>query len=174
MKLSTRILTLAMLMMSFASAMYANSINCSLTPSSSSCAPTVSITVQIGDGPVQTISSFGTAVFTSGSWNVNFAPQTFSGVVWTGGQLVADSDPFVGFSTGFINNTNHNVTFSYSYVNPLYTGGPYGYAQTILADVLIDTAFSGTSTMTPVGGPYIMNTYDNSAVPIAGLGIGKG
>ena len=170
MKSSTKIVML-LAMLSFASAMYANSINCAATPSLAACAPTVSITYQLGNGPVQSVSVTATPVFSSGSWTMDFAPQNFSGFLFTGGQLVTNSDPFVGFSFGGVNNTGLTATITMTFTTA-YTGGPYALAQSVYSDVLIDTNFSGQSKMLPVGS-YIMNAFDN-ATPLSGLSTGKG
>src|ERR1019366_3980690 len=171
MKSSNKILLLAMLLFCFASIMYANPINCSATPSDSACAPTLTMTVQLGNGQTQTITSIGTPTFSSGSWNVNFGSESTAAFVFTGGQLVTNSDPFVGFSFGVINTLKTNETFSYDYQTP-FSGGPYGYLQSVFGDVLIDTNFSGTSKVTPVGG-YVMETYVKHVL-LSQVDIGKG
>ena len=83
-----------------------------------------------------------------------------------------DTDPFVGFSFGVINSSPVDMTFVYDFISP-FVGGPYGFAQTIFADVLLDTAFLGTSSVTPVGDPYIMESYVNGLL-IPGFGRGTG
>ena len=171
MKSIKKIVLLAMLL-TFTSAMYASSINCAVDPSDQACAPTLTMTVQVGNGQTQTVTSAGTPVFSSGSWNVDFGAQSFGGFQFNGGALQANSDPFVGFSIGATNHSGHTVTVSFDYVTP-YSGGPYGFAQTVYGDVLIDTNFSGQSTMHPVGGAYIMKTYDTGHL-ISALDIGKG
>src|ERR1019366_8443352 len=172
MKSSNKILLLAMLLFCFASIMYANPINCSATPSDSACAPTLTMTVQLGNGQTQTITSIGTPTFSSGSWNVNFGSESTAAFVFTGGQLVTNSDPFVGFSFGVINTLKTNETFSFDYQTP-FSGGPYGYLQSVFGDVLIDSNFTGTSKVTPVGSLYIMNTYDTGNL-LNQVGLGKG
>ena len=163
---------LATFVMLFAIGVDASPINCATAPSAGVCAPTLSMTYQVGNGAVQNIFSTGSPIFTGGNWNVNLTPQTLGSVLFTGGQLVANADPFVGFSVGVINNTTGTMTFSYDFVTP-YSGGTYGYVQSVFADVLIDTLFQGTSKVTPVGGAYIMNTYDTgSHLTQVNLGLG--
>jgi hypothetical protein len=171
-KYLTRIASLAMMLLSFASVMYANPLDCAATPSNPSCAPTLSIAYQIGNGNTQNITSFGTPLFSGGNWNVNFTPQSFGGALFTGGQLAANADPFVGFSFGVINVSSQTLTFSYDFTTP-YAGGPYGFVQSVFGDVLIDTRFQGTSTVTPVSSLYIMNTLDSGNL-LSQVGIGKG
>jgi PEP-CTERM motif len=79
---------------------------------------------------------------------------------------------FVGFSFGVVNTTTGNLTFDYSFTTP-FAGGPYTMAKTIFVDVLINTAFSGTESVTPNGDPFIMESYVNS-VMIPGFGRGTG
>jgi len=103
---------------------------------------------------------------------VELASQSVQGFAFTG-EVQTNSDPFVGFSIGAVNNTGHLVTVNFDYSTP-YTGGPYAFAQAVYGDVLIDTNFSGQSTMHPVGTTgYIMNTYDTGHL-ISALEIGKG
>ncbi len=163
---------LATFVMLFAIGVHASPINCATAPSAGVCAPTLSMTYQVGNGAVQNIFPNGSPVFTGGNWNVNLTPQTLGSVLFTGGQLVANADPFVGFSFGVINNTTGTMTFSYDFQTP-YPGGPYPHVQSVFGDVLIDTAFSGTSTVAPVGSYYIMNTYDTgNLVSQVSLGLG--
>jgi hypothetical protein len=103
---------------------------------------------------------------------VTFTPQAFPDFVSTGGQLAANADPYVGFSFGVINTTNLLETFNYDFTTP-YAGGPYGYLQSVFGDVLIDSNFTGTSKVTPVGSLYIMNTYDTGNL-LNQVGLGKG
>ncbi len=173
MKSSTKILMLMfVLMLSFATVVYANPINCASTPSATSCAPTLSLTYQVGNSPIQSAALAGSPTYTNGAWQQSFVPQTFASFLWTGGQLAANPDPFVGFSFGVINSTNSTMTFNYDFTTP-YSGGPYGRVQSVFGDVLIDTKFTGTSTVTPVGSMFIMNTYDTGSL-ISQVGIGKG
>ena len=91
----------------------------------------------------------------------DFTPQTFPAFVFTGGQEAGAPDPFVGFSFGVVNTTTGDLTFTYSFTTP-FVGGPYTMAQTIFVDSLINTAFSGTESVTPNGDPYIMESDVNS------------
>ena len=163
---------LAMVMFCFTSVMYAGPINCSTTPSNVACAPTLALTIQVGSGPVMSVPIPGTPVFSGGVWQQSFVPQTFASALFTGGQLASMPDPFVGFSFGVINAGSTPMTFSYDFTTP-YAGGPYGLVQSIFGDVLIDTAFAGTSTVTPVTSKFIMNTYDTGTlIPQVGIGTG--
>ena len=172
MKNSVKILMLlATMMFSFASVMYANPINCSVTPSDPSCAPTMLLTYQVGSGPTQTMSPT-TPVFSNGSWLAEYTPQTFPDFLFTGGQVASSPDPFVGFSFGIINSSGHTMTFNYDFITP-YAGGPYAFVQSVFGDVLIDTNFVGTSTIKPVGTKYVMNTYDTGNL-INMVDLGKG
>jgi hypothetical protein len=161
MKSSTKML-MFVLMLSFATVVYANPIS----------APTLSLSYQAGNGPAQNVALGGSATYTNGAWQQTFVPQTFANFLLTGGQLAANADPFVGFSFGVINSTNHPMTFSYDFTTP-YSGGPYGFLQSVFGDVLIDTRFMGTSKVTPVSSTFIMNTYDTGTL-LSQVGIGKG
>lgn len=172
MKSTKKTLMLPVMLMLFASIVYASPINCTSNPSNSACAPTLSITYQVGSGTMQNLSYSSTSVFSSGVWNVNFTPETLPSFLFTGGQLAANTDPFVGFSFGVINTSSSTMTFNYDFTTP-YSGGPYGYLQSVFGDVLIDTNFSGTSKVTPVGSTYIMNTYDTGNL-LNQVGLGKG
>jgi len=171
MKLSVKVV-LAMVLLSFAAVMYASPINCANTPSNSACAPSLAITFSVGNGGTQNLASSGSPVYSGGNWNVKFTPQSLGSALFTGGQLASNADPFVGFSFGVINNSSQNMTFNYDFQTP-YSGGPYGYVQSVFGDVLIDTNFSGTSKVTPVGSTYVMNTYDTGFL-LSQVGIGKG
>lgn len=81
-------------------------------------------------------------------------------------------DPFVAFSYGVVNSSASPVTYTFDFVTP-FTGGVYTYARTIFVDVLINTAFKGTSAVSPSGNPFIMESYVNG-VQIAGFGRGTG
>lgn len=142
MKSTKKTLMLPAMLMLFASIVYASPINCTSNPSNSACAPTLSITYQVGSGTMQNLSYSSTSVFSSGVWNVNFTPETLPSFLFTGGQLAANTDPFVGFSFGVINTSSSTMTFNYDFTTP-YSGGPYGYLQSVFGDVLIDTNFSG-------------------------------
>jgi hypothetical protein len=84
----------------------------------------------------------------------------------------AHADTFVGFSFGVINNSTAVITYNYEFNTP-YASGPYTQIQSTFGDVLIDTNFAGTSTVTPVGSSFIMNTYvDGVLVPAVGIGEG--
>ena len=148
-------------------------IDCAATPSSSACAPSVSITVHVGDGPWRPFRHPCTAVFSTGSWNAGFAPQTISR---------AGDRRETGRGLGSLRRLQH-WALSTTRTTPLRSATPTltlatqadrTLAQTILSDMLIDTAFSGTSTVTPVGGPYIMNTTTRAPYLFPGSGIGKG
>ncbi len=173
MKNVTRILAmLAMVMFCFTSVMYAGPINCAATPSNVACAPTLSLTIQVGNGPVMSVPIPGTPAFSNGSWQQSFTPQTFGSSLFTGGQLISRPDPFVGFSFGVINAGTGPMTFTYDFTTP-YAGGPYGRVQSVFGDVLINTAFAGTATVTPVVSKFIMNTYDTGTLlPQVNLGQG--
>ncbi len=168
----TSLLLLTLMLLTFASVMYASSVDCSQTPSDPACAPTLVITYQVGNGPIQSIPIVGTPTYVNGAWQQDFVPQVFPQFLWTGGQLASSPDPFVGFSFGVINQSGVTMTFNYDFQTP-YAGGPYGLLQTVFGDVLIDTAFQGTSTVTPVGSSYLMSTYD-SAVLLPQVNIGLG
>ena len=158
------------------SLLYANPVNCALTPSNPACAPTLAMTYKVGNGPLQNIAAGGAPTYSSASWLQVFTPQTFTNpngtYLFTGGQLASAPDPFVGFSFGVINHTNQVMTWNYDFQTP-YAGGPYYRIQTVFGDVLVDSNFSGTSTASPVGASTIMNTYVNGSL-VSGLGIGQG
>jgi hypothetical protein len=166
-----RVVLVAMLLFSFASFLYASNIDCSVTPSDPSCAPTMLLTYQVGSGPTHTMSPT-TPVFSNGSWLAEYTPQTFPDFLFTGGQVASSPDPFVGFSFGVINSSGHTMTFHYDFQTP-YAGGPYAFVQSVFGDVLIDTNFSGVSTIKPVGTKYVMNTYDTGNL-INMVDLGKG
>ena len=170
-KYSMRVVLVAMLLFSFASFLYAGNIDCSVTPSDPACAPTMLLTYQVGNGPTHTMSPTA-PVFSNGSWLAEYTPQTFPDFLFTGGQVASSPDPFVGFSFGVINNSGHTMTFNYDFITP-YAGGPYAFVQSVFGDVLIDTNFSGVSTIKPVGTKYVMNTYDTGNL-INFVGLGKG
>ena len=89
---------------------------------------------------------------------------TFSDAMYAG--------PIVGFSLGGINTTTHVETFNFDFVTP-YAGGPYNEIESVFDDVLIDTNFTGQSTLVPLGSTgFIMNTYD-TGVLVPAVGIGK-
>jgi hypothetical protein len=164
---------LATLVICFASLAYAGPVNCSTMPSNPACAPSVTITYQTGNGPIQNLANLGTATYSNGAWLQSFTPQIFPNFLWTGGQLASSPDPFVGFSFGVINQSTMTMTFTYDFSTP-YAGGPYGYLQTVFGDVLIDSNFSGTSTVTPTtANHYLMNTYDTGNL-LSQVNIGKG
>ena len=173
-KSSTRITLLVVLLFSFASFLYAGPVNCAITPSDPACKPSLVLTYKVGSGPLQNLASVGTPTYIDGAWHVDFVPQVFPDFLWTGGQLVTDpADPFVGFSFGVINHSGATMTFNYDYLTP-YAGGPYQLVQSVFGDVLIDTRFSGQSTVATVPpGKYIMNTYDtgNLLLPVR-IGLG--
>ena len=172
MKNSVKVLMLlATMMFSFAAVMYANPVNCSVTPSDPACAPTMVLTYQVGNGPTQTMSPTA-PVFSNGSWLAEYTPQTFQDFLFTGGQVASSPDPFVGFSFGVINNSGQMMTFNYDFTTP-YAGGPYALVQSVFGDVLIDTNFVGTSTVAPLFTKFIMNTYDTGNL-INFVGLGKG
>ncbi len=173
-KFLTRIALLATLFLSsFAITLYAsNVVDCSVTPSDPSCAPTLVLTYKVGNGQLQNLPDGGTATYIDGAWHTDFVPQVFPEFLFTGGQLVTTPDPFVGFSFGVINNSHALMTFNYDFTAP-YAGGPYLLAQSIFGDVLIDTNFAGNSTVAPVGSRFIMNTYDTGLL-LNFLGIGMG
>jgi hypothetical protein len=171
-KYLTRIALLAMLLFCFASTMYAGPINCALTPSAPACSPTLSLSYHTSGGAPTTFSAGGTPLVSNGSWLTSFTPQTFPAFLFTGGQLASAPDPFVGFSFGVINTTAGNLTFNYSFTTP-FSGGPFTMAQTVFADVLINTAFAGSATVTPSGDPFIMESDVNSVL-IPGFGRGTG
>lgn len=160
------------LLVTVASVASAGPINCAVTPSDPACAPTLVMSYHpAGGGPV-VFSPGGTPTYSSGSWLTAFTPQTFPAFLFTGGQEVSAPDPFVGFSFGVINTTPGNLTFNYTFTTP-FAGGPYTMAQTIFVDVLVNTAFAGTESVTPNGGPFIM-VSDVNGVPIPGFGLGTG
>jgi len=170
--LSMRIVLLATLLLSISSLVYAGPGNCAVTPSDPSCAPTLSMTYKIGNGATHHLAFSGAPVYTNGAWQQNFDPQIFPDFLFTSGQLVTSPDPFVGFSFGVINNSGSVMTWDYDFQTP-YAGGPYMYAQSIFAGVLIHTNFTGTSTVAPLYSSFIMNTYDSGHL-ISALGIGQG
>jgi hypothetical protein len=171
-KYMTRIVLLATLVLSMASLVYAGPVNCATNPSNPACAPTLTMTYKIGNGATQNLAVGGTPTYQNGAWQQDFIPQIFANFLWTGGQLVTSPDPFVGFSFGVINQSNSLMTWNYDFQTP-YAGGPYALVQSVFGDVLIDTNFAGTSTVTPVGSSYIMNTYDSGHL-ILPVEIGKG
>ena len=164
---------IALLLVALASVASAGPVNCGMTPSASSCAPTLTFSfAQAGHGPT-TFTPGGPASFSNGSWLVSFTPQKFPTALFTAGQVTSAPDPFVGFSMGVINSSNVTETFTYDFTT-LFGGGPYLTARTVFADVLVDTKFAGTSTVAPVGGGgFIMNSYVDGVL-ISGLGRGTG
>ena len=167
----TRILLLAMLLLSFASFVYAN-VDCVATPGDPNCAPVAGLTYTVGNGPTNT-AQFAQPTFVNGFWTVDFLPLVPVNSPFTGGQLVTNpADPFVGFSFGVINHSGQTMTFNYDYLTP-YSGGPYYYLQSVFGDVLIDTKFAGQSTVKPVGKNYIMNTLDTGTF-LNAVELGKG
>lgn len=160
------------LLVTVASVAFAGPVNCAVTPSDPACAPTLSMSYQpSGGGPIS-FSPGGTPTYSNGSWLTTFVPQAFPAFLFTGGQEAAAPDPFVGFSFGVINSTAGNLTFNYDFTTP-FAGGPYTQAQTIFVDVLINTAFAGTSSVTPNGDKFIMESYVNGVL-IPGFGRGNG
>src|ERR1017187_8061778 len=146
MKNSVKVLMLlATMMFSFAAVMYANPVNCSVTPSDPACAPTMVLTYQVGNGPTHTMSPTA-PVFSNGSWLAEYTPQTFPDFLFTGGQVASSPDPFVGFSFGVINNSGQMMAFNYDFATP-YPGRPYAIVQSVFGDVLIETNFVGPSTV---------------------------
>ena len=168
----TRIALPAILMFCFVSVMYAGPVNCSMTPSNPSCAPTFTLTYQVGNGLPQNFAFATVPVYSSESWNASFTPQSVSNFSFTGGQLASAPDPYVGFSFGVVNTSSQVMTFNYDF-STVYAGGPYALATAVFGDVLIDTNFTGTSTVAPLGSNYIMNTYDNGIL-LSMLNIGEG
>jgi PEP-CTERM motif len=159
-------------LVTFVTTAMAGPVNCALTPSDPACAPSLLISYHpSGGGPI-TITTGGTPVYSNGSWLVPFVPQMFPAFLFTGGQATSAPDPLVGFSFGVINTSPSNQTFSYDFVTP-FAGGPYYQAQTLFADTLINTNFSGTTTVTPFGDKYIMESYVNGVL-ISGFGRGTG
>jgi len=167
-----RVALLAMLLCCVASFLYAGNIDCSVTPSDPSCAPTLGLTYQVGNGPTQNLPYAGVPTYVNGMWVMDLIPQGPLSRLWTGGQLITTPDPYVGFSFGVINNTGSVAQFNYDFFAP-YAGGPYAYVQSIFGDVLIDTLFQGFSTVMPVGSKFIMNTLDTGNL-ISFEGIGEG
>lgn len=166
-------LFVAVLVAALTSIASAGPVNCAVTPSASACAPTLTLSYHPSGGGPTTIVPGGSPVYSDGSWLIQFTPQTFPEFLFTGGQLNSAPDPFVGYSLGVINASLASLSFSYDYITP-FAGGPYREAQTIFVDALIDTAFSGTSTDTPVGGGgFIQNSYVNGVL-IPGFGRGTG
>jgi hypothetical protein len=162
---------IALLVLTVASVAFAGPVNCAVTPSNPACAPVAVLSYQdSGGGPIHFVP-MGTPVYSSGSWLTTFIPQTFPSL-FTKGQLNSAPDPFVGFSLGVINNTGSNMTFNFDFTTP-FAGGPYLLAQTIFVDVLVHTAFSGTSSVTPTPGKFIMESYVNGVL-IPGFGRGTG
>jgi hypothetical protein len=168
----TRIVLLALLVVSTASLVYAGPVNCATNPSDPACAPTLTLTYKVGNGATQNLAAGGTPTWVNNAWQQDFVPQIFANFLWTGGQLVTSPDPFVGFSFGVINNSNSVMTWNYDFQTP-YAGGAYALVQSVFGDVLIDTKFSGTSTVAPKNSLYIMNTYDSGhLIPIVEIGQG--
>jgi hypothetical protein len=162
----------ALLLVTVVSVASANPINCGATPSNSACATTMGISYHATGGGPTTFSAGGAPAYSNGSWLTTFTPQTFPAFVFTGGQAASAPDPFVAFSFGVVNTTAGNLTFNYSFTTP-FAGGPYFKAQTIFVDVLINTAFAGTESVTPNGDPFIMESYVNGVL-IPGFGRGTG
>ncbi len=160
----------ALLLVTLASAAFAGPIDCGLTPSDPACAPTMSVTYTPSGGGPTTVSLGGAPTYSGGGWLASFTPQIFPSFLFTGGQAATAPDPFVGFSFGVINTTSSSLLFSYDFITP-FGGGPYTQAQTIFVDSLLDTAFAGTSTVTPSGDPFIMESYVNGVL-ISGFGRG--
>jgi hypothetical protein len=161
-----------LLLVTLASVAFAGPINCGLTPSAPACAPTATFSYTPAGGGATNLNLGGTSTFSNGSWLLSFDPQELPKLLlFTGGDTLTGPDPFVGFAFGVINHTKSNLTFSYDFVTP-FGGGPYSKADTIFADVLIDTAFTGTSTVSPVADPFIMESYVNG-VKIPGFGRGS-
>jgi PEP-CTERM motif len=161
-----------LLLVALASVASAGIINCVSTPSDSACAPTLSVTYTPSGGGATTVTLGGSPVYSGGGWQASFTPQSFPAFLFTGGQAATEPDPFVGFSFGVINTTTGNLTFSYDFITP-FGGGSYQNAQTIFVDVLLDTAFAGTASVTPTGDPFIMESYVNGVL-ISGFGRGTG
>lgn len=162
----------ALLITILATVASAGPVNCVATPSDPACAPTITMTyARLGSGPVH-FSPGGPPVYSDESWMVNFTPQPFPGVLFTGGQALTTPDPFVGFSFGVINESTSNMIFTYDFSTP-FSGGPYYLAETIFVGTLIDAQFTGTSTVTPSGDPFVMESYVNG-VKIPGFGRGTG
>jgi hypothetical protein len=168
----TRIALPAILMFCFVSVMYAGPVNCSVTPSNVACAPTITLTYKVGSGSLQTFAFATPPIYAAGSWSASFTPQTFSNFTFTGGQLASSPDPYVGFSFGIVNTSKQAMTFNYDFTTP-YAGGPYAFVSSVFGDVLIDTNFTGTSTVTPIGSNYIMNTFDSGNL-LSQVNIGRG
>ena len=164
---------IAVLVAALATVASAGPVNCTVTPSDPACAPTLLMSYHASGGGPVTFVPGGSPTFSNGSWLVSFTPQTFPAGVFTGGQEVSAPDPFVGFSFGVVNTTASNLTFNYDFTTP-FAGGAYVFAQTIFVDALIDTAFKGTSAVSPTPpGLFIMESYVNGFL-IPGFGRGTG
>jgi hypothetical protein len=171
-KFATRFALLAMLLFSVASSMFANPIDCSVTPSDPSCAPTLDFTVKVGSGPVQRILIPTSPAFSNGQWQQNFTPQPFPAFFFTGGKLFSAPDPLLGFATGFNNTTGSaTMTFSYDFTTP-YAGGPYSEIRSLFSDSLSNVGSASTTTVAPVGN-FIMNTFVNGVL-VSSVGRGTG
>ena len=72
----THITLLAILLCCVATFTYANSIDCAVAPSSSSCAPGLSLTYRVGDNAAVSFAPGTPPVFADGMWSANFAPQS--------------------------------------------------------------------------------------------------
>ena len=165
-------LFIAVMIIGLASVAFAGSVNCAVTPSDPSCAPTLTLTVaQPGHGPASYVP-LESPSFINGQWVVSFMPQTFPTFTFTGGHATTDTDPFVGFSFGVVNASPVDLVVGYDFVTP-FIKGPYTFAQTIFVDVLLNTALKGTATVTPSGDPFIMESYVDGVL-IPGFGRGTG
>ena len=168
----THITLLAILLCCVATFTYANSIDCAVAPSSSSCAPNLTLTYRVGGNAAVSFAPGAPPVFADGMWNANFAPQSSPGVLFMGSEVGSNPYLFVGFSFGVINNSQSLVTFTYDFTTA-FGGGPDYSIQSIYGDTLIDTSHVGTSTVAPVGSSFIMNSYVDGVL-VAALGRGTG
>lgn len=129
-------------------------VDCAVTPSDPTCAPSVTIAYKsAGGGPTVTVPTQA-PIYSDGAWNVTFK-QTFPSL-FTGGSVSSSPDPFVSFSFGQISSTTSNVVFHYDFTT-LFAGGPYTIAELFFSDTLTHTKFDKlTSTVTPdaAGGYY--------------------
>ena len=174
----TKTLLLSMLLLCFASALYAS--NCGNDPSDPACKPSFSLTWQVmGSGQQHTAQSSG-PVWMGSYWLINLTPQPSNGYSFTGGQVAANADPFLTFSFGVDNVTNsQTLVFNYDYSTPFSGTQPIYAAKTFFSDRLQYTGASGghISVAPDPGGSFpdnfLQNTYVDGVL-ISSFSLGKG
>lgn len=91
-----------------------------------------------GDGSVRTFSEGSEGVTVTGDGSVRtwrVASFSFNGATFDGLSFTFDSDPFIAFSVGVINNADAPLNFSFAFTSP-YVDGPYNHlSSSFTADV---------------------------------------